>query len=255
MLTIYTFLFFIYGLIFGSFFNVIGLRIPKKESIISPPSHCPNCDTRLTARDLIPVLSYFLNGRKCRTCKTSISPIYPVMELITGILFAGLYYKYGFTWELLMAILFASLLVIITVSDLAYRIIPDKIVFPFLGLFLILRFFIHPAESFISHLIGMVLGFGIFLLIATISRGGMGGGDIKLFAVIGLYFGYPLLLLTILLSTLLGSIYGILLIVGKGAGRKTEVPFGPFIALGSLCALFFGSDIIQWYIHTFLHNF
>ncbi|WCK53649.1 prepilin peptidase [Aneurinibacillus sp. Ricciae_BoGa-3] len=245
--------FFLYGLILGSFFNVVGLRLPKKESIISPPSHCTNCNTRLTARDLIPVLSFFINGRKCRTCKTPISPIYPVMELITGILYAALYYTYGFTWELLMALLFASMLVIITVSDLAYRIIPDKVVFPFFGVFLILRFFIHPTESFISHLIGMVLAFGIFLLIAIISRGGMGGGDIKLFAVIGLYFGYPLLLLTILLSTLLGSIYGILLIVTKGAGRKTEVPFGPFIALGSLCALFWGSDIIDWYVRTFLH--
>ncbi|WP_047155103.1 prepilin peptidase [Aneurinibacillus tyrosinisolvens] len=249
--SIYFFLFFVYGLIFGSFFNVVGLRLPKKQSIISPPSHCPKCNTRLSARDLIPVFSYFINGKKCRICKESISPIYWVIELATGILFAAVFYFYGFTMETLMVLLFVSLLVIITVSDLAYRIIPDKVVFPFLALFLILRFFIHPHESYVSHLIGMVLGFTVFLLVAIVSRGGMGGGDIKLFAVVGLFLGYPLLLLTILLSTLFGALYGILLIVFVEAGRKTEVPFGPFIAIGSLCAVFWGESIIQWYWNFF----
>ncbi|WP_342664263.1 prepilin peptidase [Aneurinibacillus terranovensis] len=244
-------LFFLLGLIFGSFFNVVGLRVPQKESIIYPPSHCPKCAAQLKPRDLIPLLSYFINRGKCRVCAASISPIYPVMEAVTGILFTGVYFLYGFSWETLMALLFVSLLVIVTVSDLAYRLIPDKVVFPFWGLFLVLRFFIHPNETYVAHLIGMALGFILFYLIAVVSRGGMGGGDIKLFAVVGLYLGYPLLLLTILLSTLLGTFYGILVMIFKGAGRKTEVPFGPFIALGSILAMFRGYAIIEWYWHLF----
>ncbi|MFT9849860.1 prepilin peptidase [Aneurinibacillus sp. REN35] len=246
-------IYFLYGLIFGSFFNVVGLRIPKKQSIIHPPSHCPNCSNRLRARDLLPVLSYIYNGQKCRFCKQPISPIYPIMELATGILFAMAYYFFGFTWETMMALLFISLLVVITVSDLAYRIIPDRVVFPFLALFLILRFFIHPNETYLTHLLGMVLGFGIFLLIAIVSRGGMGGGDIKLMAVIGLFLGYPLLFVTILLSTFFGTLYGILLMMIKGAGRKTEIPFGPFIALAGLVSLFSGYEIINWYMNTFVY--
>jgi prepilin signal peptidase PulO-like enzyme (type II secretory pathway) len=241
-------IFFIYGLIFGSFFNVVGLRIPKKESIVSPPSHCPHCNTRLKAVDLFPVLSYLLRRGRCGYCRAVISPVYPIIELLTGLLFAGVFYKYGFTGEMVVSILFVSLLVIITVSDMAYKIIPDKVLLPFFVTFLILRFFIHPMESYYSHLIGMVLGFTIFLLIAVISKGGMGGGDIKLFAVVGLFFGYPLLFLTILLSTLLGTMYGILLIIMKGAGRKTEIPFGPFIACASLISLFVGQQIIDWYV-------
>ncbi|WP_146808327.1 prepilin peptidase [Aneurinibacillus danicus] len=247
------FFIFLYGLISGSFFNVVGLRIPKKESIIHPPSHCPNCNNRLRVRDLVPVLSYIINRRKCRFCKQPISSIYPIMELITGALFASAYHFFGFTWETLMTILFISLLVIITVSDLAYRIIPDRIVFLFLGLFLVLRFFIHPNETYASHLIGMVLGFGIFLLIAIVSRGGMGGGDIKLMAVVGLFLGYPLLFVTILLSTFFGAFYGILLIVFKGAGRKAEIPFGPFIALASVVSVFYGYAMINWYWQTFYY--
>lgn len=246
-------LFFLYGLIFGSFFNVMGLRIPKKESISRPPSHCPSCNNRLQARDLIPVLSYLINRRKCRFCQQPISSIYPIMELITGILFVLTYHFLGFTWEMLIALLFISLLVIITVSDLAYRIISDKVVFPFLGLFLILRFFIHPNETYVSHLIGMALGFGLFLLIAIVSRGGMGGGDIKLMAVVGLFLGYPLLFVTILFSTFLGTAYGILVMLLKGASRKTEIPFGPFIALASVVVLFSGYDIIDWYWNVFYY--
>jgi leader peptidase (prepilin peptidase)/N-methyltransferase len=248
---LYVLIFFIYGLIFGSFFNVVGLRVPEKQSIVTPPSHCPKCNKQLKPIDLIPVLSYFTTFGKCRYCKASISPIYPIMEVVTGILFTAVYYAYGVTPEAWMNLLFVSLLVIITVSDLAYRIIPDKVLLPFFLVFLVLRFFIHPDETYVSHLTGMVLGFAIFFLIALISRGGMGGGDIKLFTVVGLFFGYPLLLLTILLSTLLGTVYGILMVVFQGAGRKTEIPFGPFIAMGSVIALFQGYNLIEWYFSFF----
>ncbi|MBN6186523.1 prepilin peptidase [Aneurinibacillus sp. BA2021] len=247
-MAVFTFLF---GLIFGSFFNVVGLRVPKKESIVAPPSHCPQCSTRLKPMDLIPVLTYFIAMGRCRYCKAKISVIYPLMELITGLLFAAVYNVYGLTSEAVMALLFLSMLVIITVSDLAYRLIPDKVLLPFGLLFLVLRFFIHPDETYISHLIGAALGFTLFFLIAVLSKGGVGGGDIKLFAVIGLFFGYPLLLVTILLSTLFGALYGISIMLLQGAGRKTEVPFGPFIAMGSIISLFFGQELINWYVQSF----
>jgi prepilin signal peptidase PulO-like enzyme (type II secretory pathway) len=244
-------LFFLLGLLFGSFFNVAGLRIPKKQSIITPPSHCPACRTRLTPRELIPVVSYLVNRGKCRTCKAVISPIYPVMELVTGLSFSLVYDAYEFSPETLMGLLFASLLVIITVSDLTYRLIPDRVIVPFLVLFLLLRLFIHPDYSYGNHLIGMAVGFGLFLLLAVLSRGGVGGGDIKLYAVVGLFLGTPLLVLSVLLSTLSGTVYGVLLMLTKGAGRKTEIPFGPFIALGAMLSFLYGESIIDWYLQSF----
>jgi prepilin signal peptidase PulO-like enzyme (type II secretory pathway) len=229
----------------------VGLRIPNKQSIIAPPSHCPACRTRLTPRELVPVVSYLATRGRCRTCQAVISPLYPVMELTTGLAFALVYAVYGFSAETLMGLLFASLLVIITVSDLAYRLIPDRVIVPFLVLFLLLRLFIHPDFSYVNHLVGMAVGFGLFLLLAVLSRGGVGGGDIKLYAVVGLFLGTPLLLLSILLSTLSGTVYGVLLMLAKGVGRKTEIPFGPFIALGAMISFLYGESIIDWYLQVF----
>ncbi|MED0676400.1 prepilin peptidase [Aneurinibacillus thermoaerophilus] len=242
---------FLFGLLFGSFFNVVGLRVPQEQSLLAPPSHCPTCKKQLKPIDLIPILSYLIARGKCRYCRAPISPVYPLIELATGILFAAVYAVYDFTPVAWLYLLFISLLVIITVSDLAYRIIPDKVLLPFFLVFLVLRFFIHPDETYLSHLIGMVLGFTIFYIIAIVSGNGIGGGDIKLFAVVGLFLGYPLLLLTILLSTFFGAFYGVLLMIFRGAGRKTKVPFGPFIALGALLALFKGYDLIAWYFSFF----
>lgn len=245
--------FFIYGLIFGSFYNVVGLRLPKGESIIRPRSHCPGCGHTLEARDLMPLLSYLWNKRRCRFCATSISANYFVMELLTGLLFLVTYLAFGLTLETGVVLLFISLLVIITVSDLAYFLIPDKITFPGFALLLLLRFWIHPDEPYISHLIGAALGFMIFFVIALLARGGFGFGDVKLFAVVGLFFGWPRLLVVILLSTLLGTLFGLVLIaVGKAQeGRKTEIPFGPFIALASVISIFFGYHLIEWYFTIF----
>lgn len=245
-------LFFLLGLLFGSFFNVAGLRIPQKQSIITPPSHCPACRRRLTPRELIPFVSYLASRGRCRTCKAVISPIYPIMELVTGLCFALVFHKYGWSAETLMGLLFTALLAIITVSDLAYRLIPDKVILPFLILFLLLRLILPSEYSYANHLIGIAVGFGLFLLLAVLSRGGVGGGDIKLYAVVGLFLGTPLLLLSIFFSTLAGTVYGVLLMLAKGAGRKTEIPFGPFIALGSMIAFLYGESVIDWYVYSFL---
>lgn len=242
----YTVVFAIFGLVFGSFFNVVGLRVPKGESIVSPPSHCTNCGRQLTAIDLMPVLSYVLLGGKCRGCKSRISWIYPMFELLTGALFAFAYLKLGFTWELAVAILFISLLVIIIVSDVAYMLIPDKVLLFFLPLLAVGRLF-SPLQPWWDSLFGAVVGFSVLYAIAVVSRGGMGGGDIKLFFVIGLVLGTVDTLLTLFVASVIGTIVGIVILRLRNQGRKTPVPFGPSIAIAAIIVYFYGEQMLAWY--------
>ncbi|AXH99311.1 prepilin peptidase [Sporosarcina sp. PTS2304] len=242
--------FFLYGITFGSFFNVVGLRVPLKESIVTPPSHCTTCDRNLTAVDLVPVFSYvFLRG-KCRGCKEKISAIYPLMELLTGMLFFYAYMHFGFQWELAVALLFISMLVILTVSDLKYMLIPNKILLPFGVAIFILRF-VSPLTPWWDSLLGAVVGFGVLLLIAIVSNGGMGGGDIKLFFVIGLVLGTMQTLFTLFLAAFIGAIVGLIFLKRTKQGRKTPVPFGPSIAVAALISYFYGSEIVGWYTGLF----
>lgn len=251
MTIVYVVLFFIYGIVFGSFFNVVGLRVPKKESIVSPPSHCTTCDRNLTTLDLIPVFSYLFLKGKCRGCHSKISPIYPFMEFVTGVLFALAYYLVGFSFELVIALLFISMLVIITVSDIAYMLIPNKVLLPFAVTLLIGRFIV-PLSPWWDSLLGAVVGFSVLYLIALVSKGGMGGGDIKLFFVIGLVLGVMQTLFTLFLAALIGSIIGLIILKKSGRGRKTPIPFGPSIAIAAVISYFWGADIISWYGSLFL---
>lgn len=239
-------LFLLLGLLFGSFFNVVGLRLPLRQSIVYPPSHCPGCQRRLGPYDLIPIFSYVMVKGKCRYCQEKISPLYPMVEGTTGILFLLAYEKFGWSIQLLFVLLFIAMLMIITVSDLVYQIIPDKVLLPFFLFFLGYILFVHLPHIWV-HFIGMILGFLIFYLLAVISRGGMGGGDIKLYTVAGLALGYPLLFVSILLSTVTGSLFGLGLMLIKKEGRKSTIPFGPFIAAGSLISIFWGEALLQWY--------
>ena len=243
----YTMTFFIFGLVFGSFFNVVGLRVPMKESIMSPPSHCTTCERRLTVLDLVPVLSFLFLRGKCRGCGQKISWIYPFMELVTGVLFAFAYWQLGFSAELIVAILFISLLVIIVVSDFAYMLIPDKVLLFFLPL-LILGRIVSPLTPWWNSLLGAIVGFGLLYCIAVLSRGGMGGGDIKLFFLLGLVLGTFGSLLTLFLASVIGMIVGMVVLRARGQGRKTPVPFGPSIALAAIVVYFYGDAIIDWYL-------
>ena len=245
-----TLLFFIYGIVFGSFFNVVGLRVPKKQSIVSPPSHCTSCERKLGVLDLIPVFSYLLLKGKCRGCGSKISPVYPFMEFVTGGLFALSFYMLGLSVELIVALLFVSLLVIITVSDIAYMIIPNKVLLPFAVVLFGLRLVI-PLEIWWDSILGAVVGFLILYLIAVVSKGGMGGGDIKLFFVIGLVLGTTNTLVTLFLAALIGSIAGMIILKRSGQGRKTPVAFGPSIALAAVIAYFWGADFVGWYSNLF----
>ena len=246
----YTIVFGIFGLVLGSFYNVVGLRVPKGESIVNPPSHCTSCGKRLTAFELIPVLSYLIQRGKCKGCGVKVSPIYCFTEIVTALLFALCYVKFGFTAELAVALLFVSLLVIINVSDIAYMLIPNKILLFFLP-FLIIARIISPLEPWWDSLLGAVIGFSVLLLIAVVSKGGMGGGDIKLFFLIGLVLGTIHTLLTLFLASVVGMIVGIIVLKVRGQGRKTPVPFGPSIAVGALLAYFYGEQLIEWYWQLF----
>lgn len=238
----------VFGLVFGSFFNVVGLRVPKKESIAYPPSHCTNCDRRLTALDLVPVFSYLFLRGKCRTCCSSIHWVYPLMEAITGILFVASYLVFGFTPELIVAILFVSLLVIITVSDIAYMLIPDKVLLPFAVVLLGLRFVI-PLDPWWNSLLGAAVGFSLLFLIAIVSKGGMGGGDIKLFFVIGLVLGLGGTLMTLFFASFIGAVVGIIQLRFTKKGRKSPIPFGPSIAAAAIIVYFWGEGILTWYMN------
>ncbi|XJZ29115.1 prepilin peptidase [Bacillota bacterium Lsc_1132] len=248
------FLVFIYGLIFGSFFNVVGLRVPMKQSIVAPRSACPICGHQLKAYELIPVISFFVQRGRCRSCKSRISPLYPVVELLTGVLFAVAPFFIGWSWELIVAWSLISMLMIIFVSDLHYMIIPDKILLVFAGLFLLERSFI-PLKPWWDSIAGTLTGFLLLLAIAFVSKGGMGGGDVKLFAVIGFVLGVKLVLLSFFLSTLYGAVFGITALLLKFVKKRQPIPFGPFIVAGTISAYFWGSSIITLYLRFLEHGF
>ncbi|ANU19194.1 prepilin peptidase [Planococcus plakortidis] len=251
MIAVYSVFASVFGLVFGSFYNVVGLRVPKNESIAYPPSHCTTCERRLTALDLVPVFSYLFLRGKCRSCGSSIHWVYPLMEAITAVLFASVFLKFGFTPELVVGLLFVSMLVIITVSDIAYMLIPDKVLLPFAMVLLVLRLFV-PLDPWWDSLLGAAVGFSVLLLIATLSKGGMGGGDIKLFFVIGLALGTAGTLLTLFLASFIGAVAGIILLRVRKQGRKTPIPFGPSIALSAVLVYLWGEQFIGWYVNLFM---
>ncbi|VEF47466.1 prepilin peptidase [Bacillus freudenreichii] len=240
------FIIFIYGLLFGSFFNVAGLRIPLKQSIVRPGSACPHCGKKLSIIELMPVISYLILGGKCRFCKGRISAIYPAMEFLTGCLFVFAFIHYGWTFELVIACTLISLFIIITVSDITYMLIPNKVLLTFTFIFLFERL-IEPLHPWWDSLIGGAVGFGLLLLIAIVSKGAMGGGDIKLFAVLGLALGTKVVLLSFFLATLIGAIAGGIGMMLGTVKKGEAIPFGPFIAAGTLLAYFYHEEILQWY--------
>lgn len=241
-----TFIVFIYGLLFGSFFNVVGLRVPLNQSIIKPGSSCPQCGKNLTVIELIPVVSYLLQRGKCRNCQKRISPVYPAMEFLTGCLFAAAFLRFGLTFELAIACTLISLFIIITVSDITYMLIPDKVLLVFAVLFLIERL-IEPLQPWWGSVTGAGIGFGLLLFIAIVSKGAMGGGDIKLYAVLGFALGPATVLLSFFLATLIGALFGGFAMLLGSVKKGEAIPFGPFIGVGTLLAYFYKEEILQWY--------
>jgi len=190
-------------------------------------------------------------GGKCRQCQAGISPLYPIIELTTGLLFVIAALLLGWTPELCVALTLISLCVIVFVSDYTYMIIPDKVLLFFLPLFLLERIFI-PLSPWWDSLLGAAAGFGLLLLIAVVSKGGMGGGDIKLYGVLGIALGFKFVLLSFFLAVFFGAFLGgIGMLIGKVKKGKA-IPFGPYICLGVLISYFFGDKLLEWYFQLFI---
>jgi len=243
-------LFFVFGCILGSFFNVVGLRIPKNIPFTNDRSYCPICNKQLQWYELIPIASYLIQRGHCRNCQSRISPIYPIIELATGLLFALTYWKIGFTFELIVALLLIGLLIIVFVTDITYMIIPNKILLFFLPLFVLMRMF-TPLNPWYDSFIGAVVGFGLLASIIILTKGGMGAGDMKLFAVLGIVLGWKGILVTLFLASFLGAIFGLFLIRINKANRKHPIPFGPYIVVAALISYFYGEQIITFYLSWF----
>ena len=244
-------LLFLTGLIIGSFLNVVIYRLPEKESIVKPPSHCPKCNTKLEAIDLIPVISYLFTGGKCRYCGEKISIQYPLVEILTAFLFSLLYMKFGLTVQVYIYTLLLSSLIVITFIDYKYMIIPNVITYS--GIFIgFLSAIIFDYITIFESLLGIFIPSLLLLLIALIFKGGMGMGDVKLAAMIGAFLGYKYTLASIFIGSILGSIIGITLIFLGIISRKERIPFGPFICLGSVIMIFAGEYLIDLYISLFI---
>ncbi|MBC8632286.1 prepilin peptidase [[Eubacterium] tenue] len=250
---------FIIGVIFGSFYNVCIYRIPNKQSIVNPPSHCYRCNTRLKPIDLVPILSWgFLKG-KCRYCKEKISPRYTIVEIITGILFTLIYITFEYKFITIYYMFLTSLLIIITFIDLDCYIIPDILVL--IGsITALLVNFLGYGIPFIDAIKGSIFTGGGLLVLTLIieyilKKEVIGGEGIKLFVMIGLFLGTKLSLLTLLLSIYIGGAYGIIFIVYNKIKNKrfnSMIPFGPFISLATVISMLYGNQIIDFYIKTFL---
>jgi leader peptidase (prepilin peptidase)/N-methyltransferase len=263
---------FLFGLIIGSFLNVCILRIPGGKSIVMPASACPKCAAPIRPYDNIPVISYLILGGKCRTCKTPISPMYPLVELLTGLLFLACYLAFGLTVESLKWAVFSAIMIVLVFTDLRERLLPDVVNYTGLALGLALSFFIKPTDgtalwianhmfefpppapvlSFADAIFGAAFGSGLLWLVSEAyfrlrGREGMGLGDVKMMLMAGAFLGTKRTLLTILAGSLLGSILGVAVILARRKEADYELPFGTFLGMAALLVVFFGTPVVNWY--------
>ena len=281
----------IFGLMVGSFLNVVIHRLPKmmenaeslyfqqrqdlaagltegeilakpqptKYTIVTPRSACPKCGHNISALENIPVISYLMLGGKCKGCKTGISLRYPLIEALTGVLIGAVGYKYGYSYASLFAFILVFALIALTFIDLDTQLLPDDITLPLLWLGLISNFnggngnvgFTDLKSAVLGAIFGYLILWSVYWAFKLVTgKEGMGYGDFKLLAAIGAWFGWQMLPAVILLSSVVGAVIGIGLIVFKGKGGGTAIPFGPFLALGGIAALFFGAQLMQFYLPT-----
>ncbi|MDT8317823.1 MAG: A24 family peptidase [bacterium] len=243
---------FLIGISIGSFLNVCIARIPQKKSVVSPPSNCPKCGYGIKFYDNIPILSYLLLLGKCRQCKIPISVRYPLVELLAGMLSVLIMVYYGPSISYLVYFCLVSALITITFIDLDHRIIPDVISLPAIPIGF-LASFVLVQLSWLDSLIGILVGGGSLLLVAVVyekltGHEGMGGGDIKLLAMLGAFLGWEGVLFTIMASSLLGTVIGGGAMLVSGKGRRFAIPFGPFLSLGAVLYILWGDILIRWYL-------
>ena len=244
---------FLFAASIGSFLNVCIYRIPIGKSIVFPPSGCPSCGNSIRGYDNIPILSYLFLGGKCRKCKAGISVRYPLIELLTAILALLLFARYGLTHDFFILSFFTAALITITFIDFDHQIIPDRISIPGIPIGLAASLFFLTTTTWIDSLIGIAAGGGFLLFIALAyslitGKEGMGGGDVKLLAMIGAFAGWQGVIFVVFFSSLVGSVAGISYIVFYGRGSKSPIPFGPFLAISAYAYFLVGEEIINLYL-------
>ncbi len=250
VILIYTF---ILGTLIGSFLNVVAYRLPREESLSFPPSHCPNCDNRLKFYDLIPITSYIALKGKCRNCGSRISIKYPIVEMATGLLFLFTVYRFGLNLEVFQYLLIIGILIPVFLIDMEHSIIPDGLNIAILVVSVasvLIQIYTGDKlwNDFLYHILGMLIGGGFFLFIAVVTGGAMGGGDIKIMGALGFFFGVKNILLLMFLSFVIGGLLSVILLGLKIKKRKDYIPFGPFICIAALITIFWGQQILQWYL-------
>lgn len=250
--TYYSAIAFIFGAVVGSFLNVCICRMPKAESVVSPPSHCPRCNYQIRWYDNIPLVSYLLLGGKCRGCRARISLQYPLVELLNGLLTLALFLRLGPSLTFGALFLFCSALVVITFIDIEHQIIPDEISLSGIVIGFAFSFFL-PWQTWLNSLLGILLGGGSLLLVAycyhwLTGKEGMGGGDIKLLAMMGAFLGWKSIPFIIFASSLVGSVFGVSLMLIQKKDSKLAIPFGPYLAFGAVLYIFYGRQLIHWYL-------
>lgn len=235
------------GLAVSSFLNVCIDRLPERGSIVSPPSHCPACGRRLAPFDLIPLLSFVLLRGRCRYCGAPIPRRVLLVESTTGLLFALLWYRYGFSLWLLLGTLYACFFTVIFFIDLEHHLVLNRVIYPGIVVALLLIPF-APGHSAKELLLGGLIGFALLFLIASIYPAGMGMGDVKLATFIGLVVGFPSVFVALLFSFVAGGLVGGGLLLTGLKGRKDPIPFAPFLAAGGMVAMLYGKEIMDWYL-------
>lgn len=244
----YTIIFFIFGTIFGSFYHVIGYRLPKGESIVTPKhSYCPNCNKKLNALELIPILSYIIQRGKCSNCHSKISIMYPFIELVTGLLFAVSYYSFGFSYELVIALVLVSLFSIVIVSDLTYMIIPDQVTFTCAIIIIIVNFLNLGIKDGLIQLGSGLLCFIIMYLIMLLGnflfkKESLGGADIKLMLIAGLVLHPVLGIFSIFLASCIALPASLIIYINN---KEHMIPFGPFIVAAILLLFLLKIDVLM----------
>lgn len=238
------------GLAIGSFLNVVVHRLPRGESLVSPGSRCPACGYALRALDNVPVLSYLALRGRCRQCRTRISPRYPLLELATAAVFVLHYLVFGWTPLLAVRLLFAASMVALFAIDLEHHLLPDAITLPGIVVGLLASAFLPPG--ILDALIGALVGGGVLWLIGEAyfrysGEEGMGGGDVKMLAMIGAFLGWELVIVTLVGSSIAGSLIGGVLIATRRGGLKYALPYGTFLALAAVFASLYGTRLVRWY--------
>jgi leader peptidase (prepilin peptidase)/N-methyltransferase len=263
---------FLMGLMIGSFLNVCILRIPAGLSVVRPSSKCPKCNAEIKPYDNIPVLSWLILGGKCRKCKATISPMYPSIEILTGLLFVVCYLLFGPTLSAAKWSVLSALLVVLTATDIRERILPDVVNLSGFVIGLAFSLFLAPTDgaslwlsnkmfefppprpvlSAVDALMGAAVGAGLLWIVGEgyfklRGKEGMGLGDVKMMGMVGAFLGVKRTLLTVLFGSLLGSVIGIVIVLATRKGRDYELPFGAFLGAGALLVVYFGTPVLNWY--------